>query len=137
MAETSFALQIGRWSENARRKAEVVCRKIALDMTTRVIMRSPVDTGRFRGNWQTAIGVVPGGTTERKDKLPRGAPGGRAFAQAQRTSLQFGPGQIIYLVNNLPYAVALEHGWSKQAPAGMVKITVQEFGPIVESLARA
>jgi hypothetical protein len=36
-------------------------------------------------------------------------------------------GEIIYLTNSLPYARRLEYGWSKQAPAGMVRITVANF----------
>jgi hypothetical protein len=32
-----------------------------------------------------------------------------------------------YIQNNLPYAERLENGWSKQAPHGMVKITLYEL----------
>ena len=46
-------------------------------------------------------------------------------------------GATIYLVNNLPYAVRLEYGWSKQAPAGMVRITAAEFQSIVDDAARS
>ena len=37
-------------------------------------------------------------------------------------------GDAIYLVNNLPYAQRLENGWStKQAPNGMVALSIQKF----------
>ncbi|VEB42983.1 Uncharacterised protein [Chromobacterium violaceum] len=32
-----------------------------------------------------------------------------------------------WLVNPMPYAVKLEYGWSKQAPAGMVRLTLAEI----------
>ena len=32
----------------------------------------------------------------------------------------------IYIQNNLPYANRLENGWSNQAPAGMVALTIAE-----------
>jgi hypothetical protein len=36
-------------------------------------------------------------------------------------------GNIFYLVNNLPYIKPLEYGHSKQAPQGMVRISVVRF----------
>jgi hypothetical protein len=47
-----------------------------------------------------------------------------------------GAGHTIYIVNNLPYANALENGHSKQAPSGMVKVTLQEFPGIVSAAAQ-
>ena len=43
-------------------------------------------------------------------------------------------GDVIYLTNNLPYAVPLEEGYSKQAPAGMVALTVQDFQSVVAQI---
>lgn len=132
MVAETFSLQVERWSNNAKAKADLIVRKLALDMFTRVVLRSPVDTGRFRGNWQVRIGSVPTGVLDKVDKS-----GNIAISNINSEALSFKAGQVIYLVNNLPYARRLEHGWSKQAPAGMVKITVQEFKPIVDQLARA
>jgi hypothetical protein len=33
----------------------------------------------------------------------------------------------------MPYALRLEYGWSKQAPAGMVRVTVAEFQAVVNA----
>jgi hypothetical protein len=41
-------------------------------------------------------------------------------------------GQVQYLVNNLPYAQRIEQGWSRQAPVGLVALTVVEWNNIVE-----
>lgn len=38
--------------------------------------------------------------------------------------------------NSQPYAERVEFGWSTQAPEGMVRITVKEWGGIVDSLAQ-
>lgn len=81
--------------------------------------------GRFKSNWQVAIGSVPGGTIETNDK------GASALAQVQSESLAFGAGKIVYLVNNLSYSKRLEWGYSNQAPYGMVRTTVAEFPGIV------
>jgi hypothetical protein len=39
------------------------------------------------------------------------------------------------LVNNLKYARRIEYGWSGQAPAGVVRPAIMEFGGIVVSAA--
>ena len=41
-------------------------------------------------------------------------------------------GLLFYIANNVPYARRLEDGYSKQAPQGMVGLTVTMFKQIVE-----
>jgi len=43
-------------------------------------------------------------------------------------------GDSVYLVNNLPYAQKIEGGSSKQAPVGMVKVTVAEYQKIINEI---
>ncbi|MBX8534535.1 hypothetical protein K5D33_07330 [Pseudomonas cichorii] len=76
--------------------------------------------GRFRGNWQVAIGDAPGGVVERIDPG-----GGETLSSGTSTILDYKIGSgSIWLVNNLPYAVPLEFGHSHiQAPYGMVRLT--------------
>lgn len=127
----SFADQVAAFVQKTEAKIETAVRKIALDVFAEVIMMSPVDTGRFRGNWQVAIGSVPSGTVEIDDKA-----GTATLGRAQATALGLKAGQVIYLVNNLPYAAALEYGHSQQAPGGMIRLTVQRWKPIVEAVGR-
>ena len=46
-------------------------------------------------------------------------------------------GEKLYITNNLPYAKRIEDGYSQQAPAGMVKVTIAEFDSIVRKYAKA
>jgi hypothetical protein len=39
-------------------------------------------------------------------------------------------------VNNLPYGIALEYGHSKQAPSGMIRVTLARFQQIVDEAIR-
>lgn len=126
MALGSFTLDIQRFVDKAKGNINLVVRKVALDLFSRVIEKSPVDTGRFKGNWQVAIGSIPAGTLELNDK-----DGSATISRVTAETLNLSAGQIIYLVNNLAYARRLEFGYSKQAPAGMVRITVTEYGAIV------
>jgi hypothetical protein len=126
-----FADEVGQWSAETQAKMELAVRKIALDVFTNVILMSPVDTGRFRGNWQVAIGTMASGTLEINDK-----DGTATIGKVQAETMGLKAGQTIFLVNNLPYAQALEYGLSQQAPGGMVRLTAQRFQPIVDAISR-
>ena len=42
-------------------------------------------------------------------------------------------GDVFYITNNLPYAMAIEMGHSQQAPQGMVRTTAEEFADAVKT----
>jgi hypothetical protein len=127
---SSFTLDIQRFVDKAKGNVDLVVRKIALDMFRRVIIKSPVDTGRFKSNWQVAIGSIPAGTLELNDKT-----GAATISKVTAATLGFKAGEVIYLVNNLAYARALEYGHSKQAPAGMVRVTIAEYNAVANKAA--
>ena len=127
---TIFSADIQKFIDKAKGNADLVVRKVALDLFRKVIVKSPVDTGRFKGNWQVAIGSIPAGTLSINDKS-----GTATIAKVTAEALNMKAGDVIYLVNNLPYARALEYGHSKQAPAGMVRITIEEFNAAVNTAA--
>lgn len=130
MALGNFELDIQKFVAKAKGNIDIVIRKIALDLFRRVIMKSPVDTGRFKGNWQVAIGSIPAGVLAIDDKT-----GSATISKMTAAVLGLKAGQVIYLVNNLEYALPLEYGHSKQAPAGVVRITVQEYPQVVSKAA--
>lgn len=82
---------------------------------------SPVDTGRFRGNWQVTANSPPLHALNNYDKI-----GDRTIAagKAAARSILRGGGAVrsLHFSNMLIYANALEYGHSKQAPAGVVGI---------------
>lgn len=126
----NFELDIAKWCAKANGNIDLVVRKISLDLFSRVIQKSPVDEGRFKGNWQVAIGSIPAGTLEIDDK-----DGSVTMARVTAATLGIKGGDVIYLVNNLPYAIGLEYGHSKQAPNGMVRLTVEEYSGVVQRAA--
>ncbi|MCY4125399.1 MAG: HK97 gp10 family phage protein [Pseudomonas sp.] len=89
-------------------------RVIALAMLNEVVLRSPVDTGRFRGNNIVSIGSPVFRQTAELD------PTGAATLRAGSSALSgLEPFTTVYIQNNLPYAEALENGHSQQAPGGV------------------
>lgn len=119
MNNDEFRRDFGAMLARAGEKADLVVKKTALELQSSMISMSPVDTGRFKGNWQAGIG----GVNPAIDSPPNSDAVGRTAV----TLDGWKAGQTIYLTNSLPYAKRLEHGWSKQAPAGMVRLTVQNY----------
>lgn len=89
-------------------------KKIVLEIFSRLVVKTPVDTGHARNNWQITIG------SEAQDEID--APINELGALST-----LGPFQDVYITNNVPYIERLDNGHSmKQAPAGMVTPTLNE-----------
>lgn len=114
-------------AEKLNQRMDKLVRGTLIGMTSKIIERSPVDTGRFRANWQLSIGYPAVTEVSGTDKS-----GAKAKRNAAQTINSTKVGRIFYLTNNLPYAEMLEFGWSKQAPFGMVRRTLAEYRKIFE-----
>ena len=104
-------------------EALLIVKKVIVDVFARIVERTPVDTGRARASWQFGIGVEPAGTVEEGDwhgKIPT------LVAEATE-KIVAAPAAVWFIANHLDYIEQLEAGWSKQAPAGMVALTLREM----------
>ncbi|AFH14959.1 HK97 gp10 family phage protein [Cronobacter sakazakii] len=120
---TAFMASINAFVDSAKANQETVVRAASLRILARLVQMSPVDTGRFRGNWLVGFNNAPDGTLATVDKT-----GTETIARGSLVIEQFKVGMAsVYFTNNLPYAYALEMGHSQQAPGGMVRITAAEF----------
>lgn len=136
----SFSVDVAAWCAMAEGNVEAAIKKIVVDIFSRVIMRTPVLTGRARANWVVGLNAPaiasaslldtdPGpvnptgtGTSITKDRM---------IAKVQAAKAKNTHSYI--LTNNVAYAIRLEYGWSRrQAPAGMVRITIREFNRIIQ-----
>lgn len=119
----NFSLDLSRFVAKTNNRVDLAVRKVMLEVFRRVVMKSPVQTGRFRGNWNIGYLSPNRGASEFTD------PTGAATLSRITAAVQAAPindGASVFLTNSLPYALELEHGSSKQAPAGMVKVTLAE-----------
>ena len=80
-------------------------RKFAINCYNNVKTLSPVDTGRYRNAHHISVGAPSYSET--------GGDVGLVLAIPKHTY------PTIYIQNNLPYVVRIEHGWSGQAPTGV------------------
>jgi len=125
MAVNQFSVNWEALAERAKVDIDTAVKKSTFDLFKAVVERSPVDTGRFRANWNCSQGAPNNDTSAGTDAT-------RGLTEAQK-ALTFSAGGIVYFINALPYAQRLEYeGWSSQAPAGMVRITISEFDQYVK-----
>lgn len=89
-------------------------------LTIRIIDRSPVLTGKFKANWKVSYRRPDLSVSGDTDPV-------KSYAQADKILSLPIVGGNIYITNSLPYADALEYGWSKKAPQGMVRVSVAEY----------
>lgn len=125
-----FELALSQFAKEAGERADQAVRSVVLEIHSRVTVRSPVDTGRFRANWRYGVGAAPTDTVETTGTSESPSPAAAAPAMGPGEGI----GRVHYLANNLPYAWALERGHSRQAPIGMVGLTAMEFAQIVDGV---
>lgn len=120
-------------------------RKIfAFMLYSSIVKKTPVDTGRARGNWNISVGNPDGSTDPSKTSAQYKSASGVPEPKGDES---------IYISNNLPYIETLEYGgypnppksgtgktvngFSKQAPNGMVGVTLANKDNIFDSACRA
>lgn len=126
-----FTLEPGAAADRVEGIVRMAVQKIAMQVLRGVVMKTPVDTGRARSNWHVSLSAPD--LSEREAYAPGSGlglgEGGNAAATitAGSATIETAPAYgMIYLSNGLPYIMRLETGWSQQAPAGMVKMTLDE-----------
>lgn len=126
---SNFALQVNRFVQKAKKRQDEAVRKIALELYQKIVIKTPVDTGRARANWAVGLNRMPASTTSKTQW--------RAVKKAAEDLMKrIVAGDIIYITNNLDYIIYLEQGTSQQAPAGMVAVTLREYPGIVQKSVR-
>jgi len=120
-------------------------KKVALEALRRVVMKTPVNAqtgkgGRARGNWQVTLNAPATGQLNVTDKsgtttITKG------FEQLGSLNSLIASGNfpVVWITNNVDYIEVLEFGlypgsgpntiggFSKQAPKGMVQVTLGEL----------
>jgi hypothetical protein len=122
-------------AEKYNRGIENVVEDVAVSLSKNIIERTPVGQpstwknpsgappgyvgGRARANWFPTIGTPSDDTT---DSTNQNESASRITGIKEQIA-----GNVYYLTNNLPYIRRLEYdNWSKQAPRGMVRVTLRE-----------
>lgn len=139
-----MANDFGKQFRNGITKLQVDITKnlnqVAFDLFTNIIHGSsfdvpgtPIDKGELINNWFPAVGDSPDfSTTEELDISGLGSIN-RVISLIESNPFVDGDNTIT-LTNSLPYAYKIEYeGHSGQAPAGMVRVAVQDMKNKLES----
>lgn len=112
-----FAKRMRKLGKTIERNSDEAVRRVALAVDSTVVLATPVDTGRARGNWQVELNTPAVGATNAL------SPSGReAIDQGKSTIANYKGGNAsVNITNNLPYIGKLNEGHSAQAPAGFVE----------------
>ena len=128
----SFSSDMRKFAKKTGITIEEAAVSVCSQVVESVIEKTPVDTGVARANWIATLDSAHSGTSSAKDKS-----GMVAIAKANSVAKK-ASGKVFYLTNNLPYIRKLEFGgynagpkgvggFSAQAPAGMVRITMAKL----------
>lgn len=121
-----FNIDLSNFNIQTQKQATQIFKKITLDLDQAVVLDTPVDTGRARGNWFPSINAPS--TENNRDKRRYSQKGVSVINRVREKLGSTKLGDTFWLTNNTEYILKLENGMpggSKQAPRGMVDKNVQ------------
>lgn len=133
-----FSLSMDELLKQVNGKVNLIVKKTIFDLQSAFIKDSPVDSGRFRANWQVSFNEPINSEVDTidKSKLGRDTYNKNGFLiDKSKVPLSY------WIQNNLDYAEKLEFGlfttkpetiktiggFSKQSPMGFTRINVARF----------
>ena len=124
-ATAEFGAQVKQFNRTAQEKLEKQLKRVCLRAFESIVQRTPVLTGCARGNWRVTFGTE---LSRAFDITIRDTGGNKAISLASSTIMgKATVGTRVNITNSVPYIMRLEHGYSRQAPQGMVHITIDEL----------
>lgn len=126
----TFEKSIADWIDRADDKFSDVVSGTVIRATNAIVDLSPVDTGRFKANWQVTANAPAAQSLNDYDQL--GGETKSALARQARAVARSKATKVIYITNRLDYAADLEYGASNQAPAGVLGVVQARLGRYFE-----
>ncbi len=144
----AFVARVQRFTREEQQQMGDFFRLLCLKLFRAIILRTPVDTGRARGNWQIGVNRIPvgeinigvrkaktkkGTKRDRRTKLPgMTATGARAMKAGNKQIQRADYWDILYIGNNVLYIRFLEGAdgdppSSIQAPEGITKPAIAQI----------
>ena len=111
-----FTSDLRRFNDKVEMDVAAFRRRVTLGLKEKIERRTPVDTGRLRGSWAVSDGKP-------SPYIPSRQVTGLGPVEASFSN----PFESSFITSNLPYTIRVEFGYSKQAPQGMVRISMAEM----------
>ena len=140
----SFGIDVAKAAKDTKSTMGEAKQAIVFELFGNVIKKTPVDLGPAKNAWNVSMGTPDLTMTDIKSKSALGAFSARSLQELGKVTDEFG---VDILTNPLPYARILEfggynynpksgkttaEGFSTQAPAGMIRVSVSEFSAIAK-----
>ena len=109
LSAREFGISLRKFGVNTIEQADIVARKIIIDLFSAVVLDTPVDTGRAIGNWYPSLNAP----SPEVDFTIADRSGQLSLDRIHPIAQAFEFGNSAWLTNNLPYILALENGHSK------------------------
>lgn len=126
----TFTNSIADWIDRADYNVSEVVSGTVIRAANAIVDLSPVDTGRFKANWQITANSPAAHSLNEYDKT--GGDTKRYLARQARAVANSPATKVIYITNRLDYASNLEYGASQQAPAGVLGVVNIRLGRYFE-----
>ena len=138
-----WTMDLNKYVKKTKTQISEVRTSYAYALYSSIVRKTPVDTGRARANWNISAGRPDTSVTENTRTTPK-----------PKTAMPNPEGdESIFISNNLPYIETLEYGgypknpkggngktingYSKQAPEGMIGVTLANNENIFNAAVRA
>ncbi len=132
----AFTKTVDDWCSKVEGRATAVFRQASQKVIEIATMGIPVDTGFARASGRASLESMPAIDPSATNKDKASAPLDFGDITAVISAAEFG--QTIYWGVTAAYALPLEYGHSKQAPAGFVRLAAEQWPVIVaETIAEA
>jgi len=138
-----WTMDLNKYVKKTKTQISEVRTAYAYALYSSIVRKTPVDTGRARANWNISTGSLDASITGSTRKSPKPI---SSMPKAEGD-------ESIFISNNLPYIETLEYGgypknpkggngktingYSKQAPEGMVGVTLANNENIFNAAVRA
>lgn len=138
-----WSLDLTEYAKKKNVEIKEVRKAYAFALYSSIVKKTPVDTGRARGNWNVSVGSPDTSTTETTQQK----------YNSQESIPTPNGDESIFISNNLDYIEKLEYGgypnppkggsgktvngFSKQAPNGMVGVTLANNENIFNAAVRS
>lgn len=127
-SQAEFNAALDKFIANAKKEASKRLRRAGMVALRRIVFRTPVLTGCCRANWRVDFGSMQ--KTFDAKSLDKG--GGKTISTCAARLQSAVVGTDFFISNSTPYVVPLEYGYSRQALAGMVRITANDIKGLIE-----
>ena len=119
-----FNQHIKDFNRKTNVSTEKVIKKFAFDLLKGIITKMPVKFGQARAGWYAAFETLGGsgphtGTPEESKGRTQGS-----FTDHTQGTFK---DKWIEIINGVEHVIWLEYGWSKQAPLGVIRVSMREM----------